>query len=949
RLANISDPGPVMSLDVYVRPRELIVQPVSLAYLQSTTVEPGGSRVTVQYRALGTIKSGSGVGAIPTPIRVDATPGGANSVVNPANYILESPRGVVKDLTNLLSGPLTATVDATTGVVTVSIPLRVGQTGPPSQSSLRRNDNYILTVRNVIDSLGRPLMVANRSNGFVDGRSYPATVQAGSANVPLLRLDVRHSSRSLDEVTLDSVLVSEAGSSKNDADVQQFTLWEDANGNAVFEPGADRVLGQSALSNQVATLSGLAARVPRGQQKTLFVSVDLSDVVQTNPPLTIAAQLDNFQSIIPVLPGSVQEKDPVTGNTHYPMVSGSLTVVPRDTRLIVTGISRVAASVNVGTTDVPVLSLLAQVDRGTGTITRITVNLEGTATSPGDIGQVKLVNDINGNGAIDVDIGETTIAATNFFTTSGGAVQATFDGLSLDITTAVRSFLLTLDITTAATIGRTFRLTLPDTSAISAPGTNVDASTFPIASSQSIIGGGGGPGPGPGQIPPVTFPAGVSMISMPFDFGATLATTVLETPDVARWNPATQQYQLASFVPFPLELGRGYFVRYGNGGKTVTQQGSLAPTSTRFPVVVQSEWNLIGYPYPPTGLFVNGIDWNDTRVQFNSQTLTLAQAVAAGIVRPVLFTLNTARTNYVMVTSLVPYRGYWARSVNNNVTLLLSNTPLSGPPILPERTLNTRPARRDPLYALLGNNFRDGWSIQLIARAGQAEDASNYVGVSATAQDGRDFTDVEKPPALFSIASTVDLALVQPDNATRFAIDLRAPNREQYTWEFVVTTNQPNVPVSITPDLSRLPKPYRALLIDLETGQRRYLRTAPGYTYPSGAGQPRRFQLVVFRGDPNPLRVSGVQVLRSPVGGGARFALVLNRAAHVRLRVHSVTGQVVADLPLGARPAGVTSVVWDGKSQRGVQVGRGAYVLVVNATDEVEGRTVQEVKTFIMP
>jgi hypothetical protein len=441
------------------------------------------------------------------------------------------------------------------------------------------------------------------------------------------------------------------------------------------------------------------------------------------------------------------------------------------------------------------------------------------------------------------------------------------------------------------------------------------------------------------------------MISMPFDFGAALATQVLnvqlnESEDIARWNATTQQYQRASLGDFPLQLGRGYFVKYAQQ-TTVTQQGTLASTSNRFPVTVESEWNLIGYPYPPTGLFANGIDWNDTRVQANNQTFTLAQAVAAGIMRPVLFTLNTARTNYVMVTSLVPYRGYWTRSVNNNVMLQLSNTPLSGPPILPERALSMRSTRRDPLYALLGNNFRDGWSVQLSARAGQAEDVSNYIGVSSTAQDGRDLTDIEKPPALLGVAPTVDLTLTQND-APRLAIDLRSPNRESYTWDFVVTTNQTNTPVTISPDLSRLPKTYRAVLVDTESGQKRYLRTAPGYTYNAGVGAPRRFQLVVFKGDPNPLRVSGLQVLRSPVVGGARFSLVLSRTASVRLQIHSPTGQAIADMALGVRPGGVTTVVWDGKSQRGVSVARGAYVVVVSATDETDGRTVQEVKAFTM-
>jgi hypothetical protein len=292
--------------------------------------------------------------------------------------------------------------------------------------------------------------------------------------------------------------------------------------------------------------------------------------------------------------------------------------------------------------------------------------------------------------------------------------------------------------------------------------------------------------------------------------------------------------------------------------------------------------------------------------------------------------------------------------LSDNLTILLSNTAVP-PPGLPQLspTLNSRrSSRRDPVQALLGNQFRDGWSIQLTARAGNAEDVSNFVGVSANAQDGHDASDIEKPPALLGVTPTVDLSILQPDaqqRPTRYAIALHAPHADQQVWQLAVSTNQPNTPVRVQPDLSRLPRGYRAVLVDVETGQKRYLRTAAGYVYNSGSGGVRAFQLVVMKEDANPLRVQDVQVLQSRAGvGGTRFAVVLSRGANVRVAVHSVTGQAVAEMGLGARPGGVSTVTWDGKNQRGVSVGRGAYVVVVRATDESDGRTVQQVRTFTL-
>ncbi len=1571
RLDNVSAAGPQMTLDVYVKPREVEIQPLSLVFLHSATAAANGSSLSVRYQTVGTLKKGNAPNSTPTPINVDFS-NGPNGARNIANYRLESPRGTVISINSIVvSGTNTVTV-------TPATPLTPG-------------NEYILTVQNLdaldVNNTAYPIRVPNEVRGHVDGFESQVGVKQSAMNVPLIRLDIQHTIRSTNSVTIDNMTVNEIGSSKIDSDVRQYKLWQD-DGDGVFTPLTDTLLSSRPVVNQLSRFTALTMSINLGQRRLLFLSADVDDFSQTNPPVTFGAQFDNFQSIVPLVPGSVQEKDPITGNVHFPMTSGTPTIVPkiitvtsssvaaskvgintpdfpvlqlqartelgtgrltrltvnlegsasisppadigllklyddvdgdgvidageallasanfttlptgvkqavlsplsinltttprplllavdvldatirRDFRLILpdfnfigttggelenvnfpmasnfttissrltfsgmnlatnnvnigtndfvvlglsaqldktppapnnfeildgftvnltgtasttppqdigdlelyndannnniidtgepriatapfisgqatftglnlqitttsrsfllavdvaasaitartfrltipdaasvnapsviiltsgfpitsndvtivntmtvtgtnlatssvgvgtadypvlaltamtnggnalfdgltvtlvgtavspddvsglkmyddangnrqieggeslvqtalfntvggvvqasfaslnlnvgaagrslilaldvsanatigrtfrlniptaanvvvgagtsvtpnafpissnpttigtaltlTGISRAEGNVSLGQTDFPVLSLFANVNQGNATINRLVVNLEGSATSPTDVGALKLYDDSDSNGAVDT--GDTLLSTASFATLADGTVQATLNGgFNFNVTTLPKALLLTLDVAANANLNRTFRLVLPNASSVglATAGVGVSASTFPIGSEQTTIGrrltivgtnravgnviagvsnfpvlslttkldrgtgtisriiatltgtvtsqdianvklindanNNGAKDSGEAElstgvlsgsqvtfdnlnlsvmdsesslllvvdltlgavagrtfrlsladansvtspqavvvstfpiasgevtigsisggtqgIPPVTFLAGLAMFSMPQDFGNTPADQIMQTTKIARYTPSLGRYELFPFSnPSGLQLGRGYFAFFDQQ-TTINAQGTQASTSARFPISVVKDWNLLGYPYPPTEAFANGINWNDPTItstsapnvgkttlvqytdQMGSQTVTMQTAVERNVMRPVLFTLNAARNGYTMTTVMEPYKAYWARCLVDSAVLLLSQQPIEAPPFPSLQAINRREsARRDPLYALLGSNFREGWSVQLTARAGQAEDAFNYVGVSSTALDGRDGVDVEKPPALLAVAPTVDLALLQADahsaspNTARLAIDLRAPNRESYTWDFVVTTNQTNTPVTVMPDLSRLPKSYRAMLVDTQTGQKRYLRTAPGYTYHSGAGTARRFQLLVFKDDPNPLRVMGLQVLRNPAGGGARFSLILSRSASVRLQIHSPTGQAIADLPLGVRPGGVTTVMWDGKSQRGVTVARGAYLLVVNATDETDARTVQEVKTF---
>jgi hypothetical protein len=77
--------------------------------------------------------------------------------------------------------------------------------------------------------------------------------------------------------------------------------------------------------------------------------------------------------------------------------------------------------------------------------------------------------------------------------------------------------------------------------------------------------------------------------------------------------------------------------------------------------------------------------------------------------------------------------------------------------------------------------------------------------------------------------------------------------------------------------------------------------------------------------------VAGVAVAAAPAAGGAHLTISLSAQALVRVTVTNVAGRLVAELPERDLPAGVSSLLWNGKSLTGTQVPAGRYLVRVEA------------------
>jgi hypothetical protein len=199
------------------------------------------------------------------------------------------------------------------------------------------------------------------------------------------------------------------------------------------------------------------------------------------------------------------------------------------------------------------------------------------------------------------------------------------------------------------------------------------------------------------------------MISIPYMDSAMIASTT--TPERAFTLPpidpisgavnyrlskfdATKQQYVALSTGAILQRGEGYFLRPVTRGVSLRRppdspsRVALPATVDTFTITLRRSaslapndpnngFNLIGFPFNPA--VYRSSDWNvasvfvpATGARYNS----LTAAAAAGVVSSTLFTLSdTSGAGYTNTSTLVPFKGYFAKTYVDNVqvTLVASN------------------------------------------------------------------------------------------------------------------------------------------------------------------------------------------------------------------------------------------------------------------------------------
>lgn len=426
-----------------------------------------------------------------------------------------------------------------------------------------------------------------------------------------------------------------------------------------------------------------------------------------------------------------------------------------------------------------------------------------------------------------------------------------------------------------------------------------------------------------------TFAAGLSLISVPFDYPTQDPADVLNVPAADRPSFKLFAWSLGRYVLYPnvpadrVRLGRAFFLNVPRP-LVITQEGASADTGVPFEIPLAPGWNLIGVPYNFS------LRWLDMKVRDGASVVSVQEAIANQAIRNGLWTYVSGQ--YVLATELQPWMGYWVRA-NRAVSLLID-------PAGRSRSALTRSV--EPIQT-------DGWLVQIAVTAGSAMDTSNYFGVASRASDGYDaLFDVERPPVIDG-QPMVQVAFEHPEwgtTAGRYAVDVRSRAAGQ-VWRFTVTTNLANTDVTLRfPNVARVPRGLNLYLVDEATGQRRALRTLAAYTFRSGEGTTSRaFRIEVANEQRTSLRISNISVLSR--GSGRAISFMLNGEASVNVMVLR-NGQPVRELlAQSTRAAGIHTVTWDGRDRNGVSLPAGAYTVEIRATS-ADGQVARSVVPVVL-
>ena len=320
----------------------------------------------------------------------------------------------------------------------------------------------------------------------------PTEVLQGTEDYLVQRINLNNDGNlpnfSMGDVELASIRIDESGSSQRDADTDRASLFDDTDGNGLFDPAVDTRIAVASVQNQSVYFTNLNYRIPLNEDRDLFLTYDISPGASTKAGNSVGASMESHEYVRPEVPGAVQERMRTTmtatsaglGTYRFPINSGITDIIEDPDTLTITPVSRApvapiapvamdTTAINPGDTDLPILSLDCEVDQDSVHITRVRVDETGTMDATAHITTTKLFADNNSDGVVDP--GDTLLEETTF-ANAGGTQRATFDIAANPFAVvdgSVRSLLVTVTLSDELPLVEpplTLQLTLVDTSYI---------------------------------------------------------------------------------------------------------------------------------------------------------------------------------------------------------------------------------------------------------------------------------------------------------------------------------------------------------------------------------------------------------------------------------------------------------------------------------------------------
>ncbi|GIV19879.1 MAG: hypothetical protein KatS3mg023_1630 [Armatimonadota bacterium] len=424
---------------------------------------------------------------------------------------------------------------------------------------------------------------------------------------------------------------------------------------------------------------------------------------------------------------------------------------------------------------------------------------------------------------------------------------------------------------------------------------------------------------------PPTLPAGLRLVGVPVQSEDPDPKTVFafEGNKWARYNPTTSNYVLydndpagyTRFAEAEAVPGRGYWVRLTR--ETVPQIWGPLPDDTQaWSIPLQAGWNQMGNPW------LQEMIWDTTavKVQIGNQVKSLRELRAGEGIEPYLWRWDGSRYRLVYDSTLLPgvenrlpaWEGAWVYAHTD--CLLILPPPVSG------RRTSAAPITRQ-------HGGAGGWVLSLQVGV-QNQRGEVWLGVA----EGRDGLTAALPPQPPEETGGLRVSCLR--NGVPLAVDVRPDRRSHQSWdvEVRVPSGASDTLMLWWSGIHRVPRGVSPVLVDLQTGERRFLRHTSSYRCAvSREGGVYRFRVELVS-QANLLRLSAVQVRSGRARGQYTISFHLNAPAQVEVSVLSA-GKVVRRLMSTAtRSAGIQQVAWDGRDGNGVALPAGAYMVHIQAT-----------------
>lgn len=157
-----------------------------------------------------------------------------------------------------------------------------------------------------------------------------------------------------------------------------------------------------------------------------------------------------------------------------------------------------------------------------------------------------------------------------------------------------------------------------------------------------------------------TYPAGLSMISAPYDYAGSPLTTLFDYPNqvlLAIWSTTSDDYILSPEAPAnTLTSGQGYWARF-DAATSLLAGGTPSDPSKPFDIPLAAGWNIIGGPAYPVVLSATSL------AEANGVIEPFSAAAANGLVDITLYGFQSGDSQYEPVSLpngvLLPHQGYW--------------------------------------------------------------------------------------------------------------------------------------------------------------------------------------------------------------------------------------------------------------------------------------------------